>query len=356
MKAVDCVENGKRIGFVLGSMGKGGAERVVSLLANSYASKGWHVDIIVLLSNEVRYELDPKVSLVDLSGATDSRLARVPLWITGLNDYAKTRKPDVLLSFVARINILATLACRRHVKSLYVSERNDPRLDGRSAPVDRLTRYLYHKADGVIFQTKRAASFYPELTNGAIIGNPICVRVAAKECDANKIVTVGSMKPQKNQRMLIEAFSLVKKKYPNAELHIVGDGALRTEIENQIRDLGLTDDIFLPGSIDEVHEYIADAQVFALSSDFEGLSNALLEAMSMGLACVSTNCAGSDEVIDHGQSGLLVPVGDARSMSEALCLMMSDDKLNQRCRKNAVARAGAYEKDSVLSQWHELMG
>lgn len=116
-----------------------------------------------------------------------------------------------------------------------------------------------------------------------------------------KIVTVGRLTVQKNQKLLIESFSEVLKKYPNIILEIYGDGEKREELKYIIKTLGVSNNVIFKGNILNVHEAIADAGLFVLSSDYEGLSNALMEAMMMGLPCISTTCAGSDELISDGK-------------------------------------------------------
>ena len=130
----------RKITFVLGSMGQGGAEKVISVLSRDYAEKGWETDIIVLLSNRVEYDLHPSTNVVDFSGSGQSRIRRLPYWFGSLRNYVKTNKPDVMLSFAARINIIVHIACRKFVSHLFVSERNDPRHDGRSKAVDFMTK------------------------------------------------------------------------------------------------------------------------------------------------------------------------------------------------------------------------
>ena len=271
----------KKITFVLGSMGRGGAERVISILSNEYAKRGYQTDIVVLLSNEVGYELDSKTRLIDFSGETKSRWKRLPYWLKSIRAYVKENKPDVIVSFAARINVLVMSACIGLKIKIVLSERNDPRCDGRSKIVDFITKIQYKKASSVVFQTNRAKSYFPKLKNSVIIPNPITVSCVAENTNPNKLVNVGRLTAQKNQKMLIEAFSKIEKENPNAFLEIYGAGELENDLRRQITETGLEEKVFLMGNISNVHEKIADAAGFCLSSDYEGLSNALLEAMMM---------------------------------------------------------------------------
>lgn len=145
------------------------------------------------------------------------------------------------------------------------------------------------------------SSYFPYLSNATIIFNPISVSSVSKNTNLKKIVTVGRLTVQKNQKLLIESFSEVLKKYPNIILEIYGDGEKREELKYIIKTLGVSNNVIFKGNILNVHEAIADAGLFVLSSDYEGLSNALMEAMMMGLPCISTTCAGSDELISDGK-------------------------------------------------------
>lgn len=345
----------RKIAFVLGSMGQGGAEKVISVLSRDYAEKGWDTDIIVLLDNRVEYDLHPSTRIIDFSGSKQSRIKRLPYWILSLRNYAKTNKPDVLLSFAARINIIVHIACRKIVPRLFVSERNDPCHDGRSGIVDRMTKYLYPKTDGVIFQTERAKVYFENLENGCIIPNPISVSTYAKLEKKKTIVSVGSLKPQKNQKLLIDAFACIAAEFPEHQLVIYGEGMLREALEQQIAEFNLQERVLLPGGKRNIHECIADAELFVLSSDYEGLSNALLEALMMGLPCISTNSAGADEYID-GSNGLVVPVADKAALAEAMRKMLLDDNFRKQCGVNAASKSAEFNTKSVLNKWHELMG
>ena len=345
----------KRIAFVLGSLGRGGAERVISILSRDYAEQGWDVDILLLLFNKVEYELHPRVRVINLSGEGQSRIRRLPSWLGGIRRYIKGSRPDVVLSFAARINIIEQTACMGLGCKLYVSERNDPYSDGRSKLVDLATNILYPRADGVVFQTKRAASYFPKLKNGRIIKNPVSAARPASAVKNDKLVAVGRLSAQKNHKLLIDAFARIADKFPKYTLEIYGEGELEQTLKAQCRALGLEKRVLFMGNVVNLHERIADADVFVLSSDYEGLSNALMEAMMMGLPCVSTDCAGADEIICDGENGLLVPVGDEAAMAEALDRILGDTALRERLGACAASSSERFRRENILKQWHLLM-
>lgn len=348
---------GKKILFVLGSMGRGGAERVISILSQHFAEDGWDVTIGLLLNFKVDYVLRENVKVVDLTGGGGSRILRLPKWIGGIRGLVKKENPDVIVSFAARINVIVQAACIGLKKRIIVSERNDPYMDGRSRFVDFMTSILYPKADAVVFQTKRASSYFDKLKlkNSLIISNPISVEHTAEVGNGEFIVSVGRLTKQKNQKLLIEAFSDIAGKHPNTKLVIYGEGELRSELEALIDELGLTDRVSLPGNVPNVHEMIKGASAFVLSSDYEGLSNALLEAMMMGLPCISTRCAGSDEYIADGENGLLVDIGSREQLAVAINKMLSDRDAALMMGKAAKESSKMFEKSYVVELWHNVI-
>jgi len=343
-----------RIAFVLGSMGRGGAERVISILSRSYAERGFDTDIIVLLSNELGYELHPTTRMIDFSGKTNSRIKRLPYWMKSLKKYVKENKPDVIVSFAARINVILLNSVRKKTR-LIVSERNDPRFDGRGKIIDKLTKWQYPKADAVVFQTKRAEEYFPKLKNSAIIPNPISIAAKRREERAGKIVSVGRLTVQKNQRLLIDAFSDVAGEFPEAVLEIFGEGDLRCELQGYIDELGLGERVKLCGNVNDVHEKISDASLFCLSSDYEGLSNALLEAMMLGIPCVSTRCAGADEYIVDGENGFLADVGDRAGLALGMRKLLGDCELRNKFSERSMADAVAFSTENVMALWDKVV-
>jgi len=349
--------NKMRIAFVIGSMGRGGAERVISIIANSYAEKGWNVDIILLLNSKCDYELNNNIRIIDISDSEKSRISNLPRWLFGIRRYIKTYNPHRIVSFVARINILTILANIGIGKNLIISERNDPKSDGRSWTIKIATYLLYPLAKSIVFQTDWAKSCFPQniQNKGIIIANPVDVTITASKNKENKIVAVGRLIEQKNHKLLIGAFSKVLEQKPNYKLYIYGEGKLRRELVNQVEELNISDNVFMPGNVLNIHEKISDAEMFVLSSDYEGLSNALLEAMMMGLPCISTNCAGSNEVIEHEKNGLLVPIKDAKSLSESIVRLIQDRELAEKLGKNAMACSVKFKSENVISDWKNVI-
>ena len=347
----------RRVLFILGQMRTGGAERVISILSKDYAKRGWETDICTLLSEGVEYDLNSTTECHAFIGNSNSRIRNLPYWLKTIRKHIRETNPDVIVSFAARINIIVILACMGLRKKIVVSERNDPRYDGRGIPTVILTKLLYPHTSCVVFQTKRAAGCFGKRVrkNSMIIPNPIEVLEYAANTDINKIVTVGSLKEQKNHHLLIDAFAKLNKYYPEKKLYIYGEGPLRPELEKQIYDYNLQERVFLAGQKSDVHNHISDAAFFVLSSDYEGLSNALLEAMMMGLPCISTSCAGSDEYILNEKNGLLTPVGDMNALFYAMKKYFDNEDLRVACGENARSVAEIVCTENTLKRWHEVI-
>lgn len=348
-----------KIIFFIGSMAGGGAERVISILANHYASKNWDVEIALLLKNEVGYKLDEKIKIIDLSGKHSSYFKNLPGWMLGIRKYLKKSKPDRVVSFVGRINTLVLMSTIGMKIHSVVSERNDPKHDGRG----KLMLYLCNKSYGfkyckaIVHQTKYEESCFDAslVSKSYVIPNPVEVKSKRTGDKKYRIVTAGRLIEQKNHKMLINSLSSLKDEFSELCADIYGDGSLKEQLQQQIDLNGMTERIVLCGNVSDLHQRISDAGIFVMTSEFEGLSNALLEAMMLGIPCISTDYPGVDEVIIDGQNGIIVPRGDADKLMDAIRLLLTDDGLRENLSKQALATAEAYKKEVVLKMWEDVI-
>ncbi len=347
----------KKVVFITGAMGRGGAERVISILGNYYASLGWNVSILMLLHSNIDYALDKKIQVIDLSDDAKRAVTRIPALIKNVRKYIKNNKPDVVVSFMGAIALISGLACKGLKVKHITSERNDPSEENVNPIFQKIRNNIYATCSACVLQTKRVYQYFPKKVqkNSVIIPNPVSVERYAKDEKAHKIVTAGRLEPQKNQQMLIEAFAEINKKHPEYFLEIFGEGKLKEALQQKICELNLSDKVFLKGNVLNIHEQIADAEIFVLPSNFEGLSNALLEAMMMGLACISTNCAGSDEAITDGENGILINTGDTKGLINAMKLLISNKGLSKKIAENAKKTAKNYYVDNVVEQWRKVI-
>lgn len=315
-----------KIVFVLPDMPGGGSERVVSLLANEFVKRKYEVAILLFAGNQVAYPLNEKVEIVIAGEESDGNpLVRIKrLW--AMRRFYKANKGCYIFSFCVMGTVFSVLAAAGIPHRLLVSERNDP----TRIPHQKLRNWAYRKAEKLVFQTEDMKKCFPKdiRDKSVVIPNPVAENIldAFYGERQKKIVSVARLQPQKNQKLLINAFADFCKTTSEFELHIYGVGELEQELRNQIQELGMNDKIFLKGFSNHVMEEIRNSMMFVLSSDYEGIPNSMIEALALGIPVISTDCpvGGPAVYIESGVSGILVPVGDAKAMAQAMERIASD--------------------------------
>lgn len=342
----------KSIFFITGSMRKGGAERVISNIVNEIEEID--IYIITLLDSSVEYDLNENIKIIDLS-RNGSYLKNVIYWIVNLRRSIKYYNPKTIVSFIGRVNIITIISCLFLKKKVIVSERNDPRRDGRSKFLIFITKLLYSKADLIIYQTKYAQNCLENIftrKKSIVIPNPInteALKYTNKLKKSFKFISVGRLEKQKNHELLINVFTKFHELHDEVILEIYGDGSLKNYLEELIGQNHATDFIFLMGRKNNIFKCICDAKYFVLPSLYEGFSNVLLEAMTLGLICISSNCAGSVELIKNGVNGYLFENNDAESLFSSLeKAYFSDEKYIKTNIHESVLN---YDNDSVIAEW-----
>ena len=166
---------------------------------------------------------------------------------------------------------------------------------------------------------------------------------------------MGRLYPQKNQKMMIEAFAQVSERYPDWKLVIYGEGYLRKDLESLVERLKVKDKVLLPGRCETVIEEVAKSKVFCLSSDYEGMSNAMIEALCVGTPVISTKVSGTDELIFDGENGLLVKIGDTEGLAQAFVKLLSNQELREKIGIEGQKLATLFNTDAIVDQWEELV-
>lgn len=356
----------KRIALYISALRKGGAERVLVNLADYLAENGYQVTMVTQYQKENEYPLNPKVKRVisDISGeeVTKSRILNFVRRFRKLKGIWKREKPEVILSFIGKNNILAILTSLGLVSAVAVSVRSEPAREYYNKWMRFMARNLFYAADGVILQTKECFSFFPKRIRkkAVILRNPINTAFFKKRYEGERdktIVTVGRVDENKNHRMLIQAFAGLTEEFPDYKLIIYGDGEQRKPLLKLVEQMDLQERVLLPGNVENVPEMIYKAGVFVLSSNKEGMPNALIEAMIMGLTVVSTNCpcGGPAELIDHGVNGLLTPVGDVKKMKDNLQILLNDLQKSEELGRNAAKTGDIYRPEKVYKEWENYL-
>ena len=342
-----------KIMFITASVNRGGASRVISILANHYAAINWKVDFVVKETIIKGYQLHRNVKVIEC-GKEGKEHGYA--FYRRLREIVKEENPDVVVSFLTIVNFYAIAACLGK-RRLIISERNDPKLSA-SRWHFLLSKILYPFADGIVFQSHKVMDYYNGIVRrkGTVILNPIEVScIKDDKAEEKKIVTAGRFVGQKNHALLIDSFAEIKKCHSAYQLYIYGDGDLRSEYEAQLSKLEIKDAVHLPGNVSNIHEKMKDAQIFVISSDYEVLSNSLLEAMAMGLACVSTRSGGAEEIISDYQNGLLVDVGNKDELVKAIEKLICDEDLRKRIQEEAIQTSQRFLKENIIHEWETMI-
>ena len=347
----------KKTMFFVSSLDDGGAQRVISILASRMVQKGMDVEIVTYLDAPVLYPIHSEVKITCVQKETEKKsLISNLLW---LRSYFK-ENAEIVLSFLAPFNMIALVATMGLRVPIVVADRNDPaKVPGNK--VIRIARdILYVFADQVVVQTEANKAYFKVLSKKTtVIYNHVDLKeytgLGLKSEKDKIIVSAGRLMPQKNQKMLIDAFSAIMKKFPEYQLVIYGEGNYREELESYVKALKLEERVFMPGSVTDLYDKMKSAELFVLSSDYEGMPNALIEAMCMGLPVISTKVSGATDLINHGKNGLLTEVGDKKEMENAMEQMLSDENLREQMAIEAVQLAEMLRTDEILQQWQKII-
>lgn len=340
----------KRLVFFLSSLEEGGAQRVVSILSNKLVERDFDVTILTYFDEEVNYHINEKIKLVSVIKETGKtgKLQNIKWLRHFFNENA-----DLVISFLAPFNMLA-LMCKTKTP-IIVADRNDPYMVPNNKVIRKMRDYLYKKADYVVLQTEKNKRYFSYLKNTKVISNPINIKdyvgLALKSKKANKIVSVARLMPQKNLKMLIDAFNEIINEQNSNKLFIYGEGLSRNDLQNHINNLGLQESVILAGNSVDVFNDIKDAKIFVLPSNYEGMPNSLIEAMCLGLPVISTKVSGAEELIEDGKNGLLIDINDKEQLVNKLELLLSDEELRNKLAKNATKLANELSVDKISKLW-----
>ncbi len=342
--------------------GNGGAERVASLIVNGLLKDSGN-EVHVCVFDEVNnYNLNvDKEKFHLLSDPRKGHLANCFFKIFNLTKILKQVRPDVIFSFgpimAGYVFIAKLLSCHKKL-CVIDSERNDPRYEPIEAWKKCVRNYCYNQADLLVCQTPMAVDFLRNLygikTKIVIIPNPITPNLPSwNGIHSKEIITACRLTEQKNLPMMIDAFEMLHKDHPAYRLSIYGEGEQKNYLQLYIKKKGLTDVVGLPGFAKDIHQIMANSYMYISSSDYEGISNSMLEALGIGIPCVCTNCpvGGAALYIEDGVSGVLTKVGDPVDLYKGMKRFIENKDFanNASLKSRMVNKELSLEK--ITNQW-----
>jgi GalNAc-alpha-(1->4)-GalNAc-alpha-(1->3)-diNAcBac-PP-undecaprenol alpha-1,4-N-acetyl-D-galactosaminyltransferase len=358
-----------KVTLVIYGLGGGGAERVMSILANYWVCQGWEVTLIMLVdaTQPCFYPLDPRIKLKSLGLAKISAnwLAAIyHTWqrVARLRRELIADKPDVAIGFMNAVNVYTILASWNLDIPTIVSEHTYPGSNDANQIWQLLMKWSYRYADTIAVLTQNAVPFYPA-TRGyhtIVLPNPVLAPppavTTAQLLPAHSLVAVGRLDPRKGFDLLLRALHQIRDRHPDWQLTILGEGTIRAELEDLRSQLQLTDCVHIPGAVKNVSDYLHQADLFVLSSRVEGFPMALCEAMACGLPVLAADClSGPRDIIDDGVNGILVLPEDVDALAAGLDALISDPIKRQYLAQNATQVLDRFGLERVAQMWTDAI-
>ena len=352
----------KEIIFVTGALSGGGAERVISILANGCAELGHSVEVVVLRNKQTVYPISEKVKVVQLPSYEHFTTIR-RIW--KLHSILKASSAQTIIPFLQIITIYTLLANIGLGKNIVTSVRADPNMTlVNSSLKDRTANFLMrkigfiHLTNWVVFQTPEAQICYPKSIQqkSSIIPNPLDTSRLPERFEGERekrIIAAGRFSEEKNFPMLLRAFAAFHKEFPAYRLELCGEGALRGEYEAMLAQLGVADAVEMPGFVSNLAGRMRTAAMFISTSNHEGISNSMLEALGMGVPTIVTDCpvGGARMFVKNGENGVLIPMEDEQALLDGMRRIASDPGFAEAISRNAVKIREELAAEKICQQW-----
>ena len=347
----------KKICIAIHGLSHAGAERVAASWANYLVSQGNRVSVVVYACSADPYELDARIHIVPLADTSEQYFALSKKeQLIRIRKTVRQEAPDILISFLPKMQIsmmLATIGLRlKRIETV----RNNPWIDTDVSGKRFLWNLCFRRSDRIIVQTPEQAQYFSKNMQKkcVVISNPVAPHFSEKQkiyesAPAKRFIAVARINTQKNYPMMVRGFAQAAKQDPSCILDIYGAGSPEKveELQNLITELGMENQIHLCGWRKNIHEFITSYDAFLMSSNYEGMPNALAEAMAAGLVCLSTDCrTGPKDMIDHGKNGFLAKTGDVSSFTEGIGMILKMDQ--QQC-----ASMGKAAREKILDMCSE---
>ena len=346
-----------KIVFVISSLTSGGAERVLTTLANYWSEKGMEVTILAILSHDIGfYKLHEDINVVSLDIRYSNSILNTFWYFYGIRKIVKNLDPDYVISFISAVNIYTLIALLGLKVPKVISERNN--FDALRSKVWRfLRRLIYPYADGLVVLSQYDYEKYLYVNSKKIIFNPLNLNALLKcrfESKEKLIIAVGSLTEQKGFDRLIRAVSTIE--MSDWHVEIIGEGSKRSELMALIRKLKLEDRVSLIGRRSNIYEYYQKAAIFVLTSHWEGFPNVLAEAMAHGCSCISFDCkTGPSEIIEDGINGYLVEQDNIVELQNKIVEVINDKALRELFFNNALKIREKLNLEKIANEWEKYL-
>lgn len=350
----------KKIVFVVERLSTGGAERVVAALANEVCKlDDYESYVITYHPKELNeYCMSADVKRIALKKTNKGR------WGTIYQRYLQLKKiicdinPYCVFSLaIPKTDAVLMMALRNREFPLIISERNDPAHFPVEKRMKTLRNFVYKRCEGLVYQTPGAKEYFNNIVKckEVIICNPITSSLPKRYEGKreHRIVNFCRIEPQKNLKLAIDAFNLISNEFPDYTLEFYGDGSQKLDLENYVAKLHLGNKVIFHGYSSCIHEKILKAALFVSTSDYEGISNSMLEAMVLGIPTICTDCppGGAKSVISDGINGLLVPIGDKKKLAEAMRRVLKNESIQNELSINASMLAESLKPNVIAKKW-----
>lgn len=347
-----------KVMFCISCLSYGGAEKNLLMVANGLAARGHDVLICNMNNLPTVQAPDNFVRVIDMPRFTGKtkRLRQIRF----VKKLCRQEKPDVLLSFLTMPNFLAAIVGKLTGIPTIISERGDPYQNCGIA--SKMIYGAYNLAKGAVFQTEGAKEYFSKALQkrGTVIPNPVIIKddsIRADYLNCKKSIAYAARfeVKQKRQDLMLRAFALVHEKHPDYCLNFYGDGPDEEQIKQLAKEMSIADSVIFNGVSTKLLKDMSASEMFVLSSDFEGIPNSLIEAMSIGLPCISTDCSpgGARMLIEDGVNGLLVPRNDERALADAICSFIENREYALACGSEAVKIRERFAVNTILDAWEQ---
>ena len=357
--------NYNRIIFVTVSMAGGGTERVIATLSNYLVGQGYEVTIMQIAEATMAYELDERVKVVRVGQTSGGSIKKRIERITNMRRIFKEQKPANIIAMGTVCSIFAGIA-NWGIKGnfLAMSERNRPdRINKKPYKwwSRAIRNIIYRTADALVLQTEASKEFFPKgiVKKSHIIGNPVSsnIPIAYDGIRDKRIVSAGRLTDDKNYHLLLDAFKDFLKFHPEYTLEIYGKGEMEEALKNYIKEIEIEQNAAIVPFASDLHEKIKKAAMFISSSDTEGISNSIMEALALGIPVIGTDCpiGGTAMMVEDGINGFLVPVKDREAMVSCMRRIADDDELAKRLSMQGRKIRENWSEKVICDKWLEIM-